>query len=321
MTASLPDGCQRWWGAAARSAAVVASGLCLAHVAVADDSSSGVPLRILSAPQDGLPRGVQIARSAVRMEGDGVTVSLAPAHALSAPVSLLVQGPLFGWLGDSEPYPDRQFPELRLLGNGRPVAATESFRAVAGAADVSGLLRQAGVDPWLIADTPPFVPTEGMPADLLDRLVRAGALGTAGSDYLAQWSAQRTLAVALVPGEVLEIRYRLRPGYAQLPPKALADAATRQRYCLAQAQWEALRQQFGRSAWFIARRYEIPVGAERRVPSSVRLSVVPQPGVALVAACTRGGVRPSGPAEWTDIEVLPDQRAVLHVLTLEPATP
>ena len=304
----------------AHCAAAVIGSLCLGHTALADDTSEGVAPRMLSAPQDGPQRSV-IARSAVRMEGGDVTVSLAGEPTLPGPAQLLLQGPLFGWLGDSETYPDRQLPELRVLSSGEPAVVTESVKAVAGKADVSALLRQAGINPWLIADTPPFVPTEGVSADLLAQLVRAGAIGTSGADHLAQWRAQRTLGVAVSPGQMLDIRYRLRPGYALMTQRTLAKADLRQRYCLAYAPLRALGTQFGRSTQFIARRYEIAVGAQDRTPPTARLSVVPQPGVVLVAACTRGGVRPSGPAEWTDIEVLPDQRAVLHVMTLEPATP
>ncbi|RZJ07584.1 MAG: hypothetical protein EON50_21075 [Acidovorax sp.] len=305
---------------AARCTAVVIGSLCLAHTAMANDTSEGVAPRMLSAPQDASPRSV-IDRSAVRMEGGEVTVSLTAQATLPAPAQWLIQGPLFGWLGDSETYPDRHFPELRVLSAGQPAPVTESVRAVAGrgAVDVSTLLQQAGINPWLIADTPPFVATEGISADLLAQLVRAGAIGTSGADHLAQWRAQRTLGVALPPGQMLDIRYRLRPAYSLVTPQALAKANLRQRYCLADAQWQALSKQFGRTAQFIAKRYEIAVGAQDRTPPPVRLSVVPQPGVALVAACTRGSARPAGVGGWADIEVVPDQRAVLHVLTLEHA--
>ncbi|RZJ60787.1 MAG: hypothetical protein EON49_07330 [Acidovorax sp.] len=319
MTVALAVGYTHWrW--AARCAAAAIGSLCLAHAALADDTSEGVAPRMISAPQDGPQRSV-VARSAVRMEGSEVMVSLTAQPTLPSPAQWLIQGPLFGWLGDSETYPDRHFPELRVLSAGQPVALTESVKAVAGkgAVDVSTLLRQAGVNPWLIADTPPFVPTEGISADLLAQLVRAGAVGTSGTDHVAQWRAQRTLGVALPPGQTLDIRYRLRPGYALMTQQALTKANLRHRYCLTDAPLRALSTQFGRSAQFIAKRYEIAVGAQDRTPPPVRLSVVPQPGGALVAACTRGHARPAGVGGWTDVEVLPDQRAVLHVLTLEPA--
>lgn len=305
---------------AARCAAAVIGSLCLVDAAMADDTSEGVAPRMLSAPQDTSQRGL-LARSAVRMEGGEVTVSLTAQPTLPAPAQLLVQGPLFGWLGDSESYPDRHFPELRVLNAGQPVLVTESVKAVAGpsAVDVAKLLQQASISPWLIADMPPFVPTEHIAADLLAQLVRAGALGTSDSDYLAQWRAQRTLGVALPPGQTLDIRYRLRPGYVLMTQPALSKATVRQRYCLADAPLRALGTQFGRSAQFLAKRYEIAVGAQDRTPPPVRLSVVPQPGVALVAACVRGNARPSGVGGWADVEVVPDRRAVLHVLTLEPA--
>lgn len=149
---------------AARCTAVVIGSLCLAHTAMADDTSEGVAPRMLSAPQDASPRSV-IDSSAVRMEGDEVTVSLTAQATLPAPAQWLIQGPLFGWLGDSETYPDRHFPELRVLSAGQPAPVTESVRAVAGrgAVDVSTLLQQAGINPWLIADTPPLSPPKASP--------------------------------------------------------------------------------------------------------------------------------------------------------------
>lgn len=318
MTAALPDLHQRL-RSAVRCAVVIGASLCLAQPVMANDTSDGVAPRILSAPQDAPLRGAPSVSSAVRMQGDEVTVSLTPPPTLAAPAQWLIQGPLFGWLGDSDPYPDRHFPELRVLSNGQPVEVTESVRAVAGAVDVSELLRKARISPWLIADTPPFVPTGGLSADVLSQLMRAGAVGTSGTDHLAQWRAQRTLGVAVSPGQTLDIRYRLRPGYALMTQQALTKANLRQRYCLADAPLRALGAQFGRSTQFIAKRYEIAVGAQDRTPPTVRMTVVPQSGVALVAACTRGNARPAGVGGWTDVEVVPDQRAVLHVLTLEPA--
>lgn len=305
---------------AARCVAAVIGSVCMGHTAVADDTSEGVAPRMLYAPRNGPPRNA-IASSAVLMDGGEVTVSLTALPTLPASAQLLIQGPLFGWLGDSETYPDRHFPELRVLSAGQPAPVTESVKAVAGpgAVDVSNLLQQAGINPWQIAETPPLVPTEGVSADVLAQLVRAGAVGTAGSDHLAQWRAQRMLGIPVSPGQTLDIRYRLRPGYALMTQQALAKPKLRQRYCLADAPLRALGQQFGRTAQFIAKRYEIGVGAQDRTPPTVRLSVVPTPGVALVAACTRGNARPAGVGGWADVEVLPDQSAVLHVLTLQPA--
>jgi hypothetical protein len=85
----------RW---AARCAAAVIGSLCLGHAAMADDTSEGVTPLMLSAPQDASPRSV-MARSAVRMEGGEVTVSLTAQPTLPSPAQWLIQGPLFGCWG------------------------------------------------------------------------------------------------------------------------------------------------------------------------------------------------------------------------------
>ena len=294
----------------------------LAGAALADERSDGVTPRIVLAPQAPLARGAEIARAVVYLEAEEADVSLTPGSSLASPILLRVQGPVFGWLGDSEPYPDRHFPELRFFSNGQPVPYTESFRATVGTVDISALLSDAKVSPWLIADTPPFVATEDMPAETRSKLRQAGAISASGGDYLAQWRAQRTLGVALVPGQTLDMRYRLRPGYALLSLQELGGATLRQRYCLTGSHLQALQKRFGRQAQFVARYYAMAVGWEGRVPSSARLTVVPQPGVVQVAACTRSAKQAFGmDAVWTDVEAVPDRQSVLHVLTLEPVIP
>ena len=213
----------------------------LAGAALADERSDGVTPRIVLAPQAPLARGAEIARAVVYLEAGEADVSLTPGPFLVSPILLRVQGPVFGWLGESEPYPDRHFPELRFFSNGQPVPYTESFRATVGTVDISALLSDAKVSPWLIADTPPFVATEDMPAETRSKLTQAGAMSASGGDYLAQWRAQRTLGVALVPGQTLDMRYRLRPGYALLSLQELGGATLRQRYCLTGSHLQALQ--------------------------------------------------------------------------------
>jgi len=85
----------------------------LAGAALADERSDGVTPRIVLAPQAPLARGAEIARAVVYLEAEEADVSLTPGSSLVSPILLRVQGPVFGWLGESEPYPDRHFPELR----------------------------------------------------------------------------------------------------------------------------------------------------------------------------------------------------------------
>ena len=87
--------------------------------AAADDSSKGVQLPGWQAEPGG---SVTVTAAAIVLDGQTATATLTLAGGRPAPVRLSLTTPRFGWLGEGEPYPDRQFPELavRLDGNRWP---------------------------------------------------------------------------------------------------------------------------------------------------------------------------------------------------------
>jgi len=305
----------------ARRAILGISGVCLAHLALANDNSPGVTPSAFSTLLGGTPRHIAIAQTSVQITGQQVNIALTPRAPVPEQATLLVRSPLFGWLGESDPYPDRHFPELSFSSNGLPLTASDSFQAFVGTTDVSALLRQAGVNPWLIADTPPFVPTEGMQPDVLAKLVHIGILTKVGDDYLAQWHAQRTLSTALSAGQAIAITYRLRPAYSLWPKRALVAANLLRRHCVSGAQVLTLVPGSATATQLVVKQYAIPVAVDGRPPTSVRLSVAPQPGVDLVATCASRGTGIAGARGLTDIAVKPDRHGVLSVLTVEHSAP
>ena len=70
---------------------------------------------------------------------------------------LILALPGFEWLGAAEPYPDRHFPELTVKLEDANARVTETVKVGYRGADITGTVRAAGLDPFAIADTPPFV--------------------------------------------------------------------------------------------------------------------------------------------------------------------
>lgn len=283
----------------------------LAPQAMADDSSQGVtPGRLVAVPAG----SVSFTSAKVQIKGRHVVLSLQPQVRGNAHGKILLQGEPFGWLGESEAWPDRHFPELQLSVDNVAVKAEESFLAQVGKQDVSALLREAGINPWLIAETPPFVAVDGISPELLAKLLQAGALTASGRDYLAQWRAQRTLSFAA--DQAFSLAYDLRPGFSLRSKAALGSAALQKRYCLDRRQLAALPN----AAQYLTKEYVIPVGVDKQVPPKVLLDVEPDAGVLLVATCAHqgGAVRAQG---FAGVAAKPDQQGALHILTIQAVAP
>ena len=61
--------------------------------------------------------------------GDNVTVELDLVTTSDQP-ALLIDGPLFGWSGEAEAYPDRHFPELEVRIDGMVDHTGRSLRCI-----------------------------------------------------------------------------------------------------------------------------------------------------------------------------------------------
>lgn len=283
--------------------------------AFADDSSAGVMLpRLHVRPAN----SVTMTSAVVRI--DGTQVALALTLTVHRESSITVWTPRFAWLGESNPYPDRQFPELRIMLNGTPAPVHERFRVFAGAVDISALVRAAGLDPFAIAETPPFV---SLPADKSSearQLARIGAISASPDGMLAHWSAQRRLAVSLKPGAAqrLTLRYAARPGYRLAPFDAVQTEAANAA-CLDGASLAALLGAPGPGTLFRSYVYAIAVGLKGHMPSRVEVSF--QAGVhahasSIVAFCGSEGKPIVGLHDAAEGQARPDRHGIVHIVEI-----
>ena len=277
-------------GARAGAAAL----LLLAAPASADDTSAGVPAGVFRAEPAG---GVALGAVAVTLDGEQVRVALSVSARGRAAVRLDL--PRFAWLGEGELYPDRHFPELTVEVDGRAAAPADSFVATVGTkdvrSDVTGAVRAAGVDPFAIAETPPFVqPAPGRQA-AFDALVAAGAVRQAPEGMLATWSAARTVRVTPGAGaHVVAFRYKARPAFALqqagAPDVRWAD------YCTTAGAAARVLARAGLRGGFVAKQYVVPVALYGARPRAVTLRVSSDAGGAAIV-CGSGGralVDPAG---------------------------
>ena len=204
-----------------------------AHAA---ESGAGAPLPGLTADEGS---EVSVRSCAVTLSGLNTTVQLELETSSDQP-ALLLSGPLFGWLGESEAYPDRHFPELQIRIDGTLISPEEHFEAFLGKRDISLLIREAGIDPWSIGRTPPSVlaPEDSWALNLLKK---TRALRRSGDDYLAQWRARRMLRIALgaVPKQSLQLSYLARPAFAQLSSAELLTGGRDVTYCVSPREMNA----------------------------------------------------------------------------------
>jgi len=258
-------------------ASLAALGLCAWWVASIDvskasDSSVGVPLPgFVSVPE----HGAAAKESDLALHGDDVSLRVVIEQHGRDPM-LLIRGPRFGWLGEAEPYPDRNFPELRATLNGAD-AGTSTFRAFIGDLEITGDVVASRLDPFAIVATPPFVaPSEGEARRAFDRLTAERAVELADGQYLARWTAQRLFTISL--GEnitsAVSLAYRARPGFLLLGWADLDRLIPLGAYCVTPS---ALRQELKSNgqdlSQFVAKTFDISVGVDDRAPANTRARV------------------------------------------------
>ena len=248
----------------------------------ANDTSAGVPAGSFRAE----PAGAVTERSAaVTLDGEQVQVTLSVVSRRGS--AILLRLPQFGWLGEGEPYPDRQFPELQVEVDGRAVVLKDSFAARASGHDVTATVQAAGVDPFAVAETPPFV--EAMPDKraAFAALVAAGAVRQAPEGTLATWSVARS--VRATPGtgaHTVTMRYKARPGFAlQLPG---SNDVRWSDYCITSDGAAQLLARLGLRDGFLVKRYVVPVAVDGGGQRAVSLDVSQQAGAAAIVCGAKG---------------------------------
>ena len=254
----------------------------LAAPARADDESAGV----VPGPFRTMPGGgARLDAVSVTLGGDKVGIALTATFRGMAAIQLDL--PSFGWLGEAETYPDRQFPELAVDVDGRPVSPATDFVAAVNGKDVTAGVRAAGIDPFAIADTPPFVqPLPGRQA-AFDALVASGAVTKRPEGFLAGWSASRMVRVAPGAGtHTLGFRYKARPAFV-LRTSGSGSIAWGD-YCLSPKAAMRLLARRDLRGSVVVQRYGFPVTLDGARPRTTTLRVTGQAGATTIVCGANG---------------------------------
>ncbi|WP_420137061.1 hypothetical protein [Sphingomonas sp.] len=258
--------------------------LALATPVKADDVNAGASPGPLTATP---PGRIKVSAVHVALAGRQIEVVTRVAVA-QGPVTLHLGMPRFGWMGEAETYPDRHFPELEITVDRRPAAPLRSFTAWKDQRDVSALVRAADVDPFAVAETPPFVEPVTGKQPAFDALVAAGVVTRAPEGMLAAWDVQRHIAVPLPAGpHDVMLRYKARQALtlAQIP----GSDANWSDFCLTPARAAALLKGYSLGRTVAMDRYLIPIGINGQLSAQVSLRMNPPPPGALTMVCGANG--------------------------------
>jgi hypothetical protein len=287
----------------------------------ADDASCGVAL----------PAPVAIPAGAIRAKSSSVTISSQMITVQMSVEVINVKGailkltlPRFGWMGEAEPYPDRDFPELKILIDGKIAALGDRFRAFIGKEEITRDLEQDKLDPFVIVDTPPFLAWKNEDGHSVDGLKAAGAIEADGNRYVAKWDAQRIITLDVPSGvHELSITHKARSAFHLLTIECPTHLESLAGGCIsANDLATAFRE---RAAAITVQEYAVPATIAGERPESVEAHVdvsdAQQGRPDLVAFCGRiaravitTNGRVSGPAR-------PDSDGKVYVLVIKKTAP
>jgi hypothetical protein len=182
-------------------------------------SEAGEAGLILPAPH-AVPPGAAVAQAAsVKLDHGHIEIALTVMVHRANGASVVIDMPRFRWSGESDPFPDRHFPDLTITIDGAPAHAEDSSSAFAGKTDITDILHVAGVDPFVIAEPIPILERWPGSAAALAQLKTLGAVKNSGPDIsgqplLALWSAERHVKMTLSQSGIamVTLAYDGRPG-------------------------------------------------------------------------------------------------------------
>jgi hypothetical protein len=282
--------------------------------AFADDASNGVMLPGMQATPIG---SIHVLAAKVVLRADELVVSLTTDQHPGATARVTIHVARFGWLGEAEPYPFRQFPEFSATLDGTPLTLTSAVSAFVGSTDISATLRGARLDPFVIAETPPFVSAVAGNESAFNKLVVLGAIQKSDHDALAHWEAARIIGMTLGKSgkHTLAWSYTARPAYALIPFHQLAATVPLDSYCLSSARLAGLLGQPASDRSFVVRQYAVAVGIDDKPVAQVQISATAAPHAALVAFCGSKGIAMT--ARVSEVSAArTDSKGVVHILTI-----
>jgi hypothetical protein len=241
----------------------------------AADSSAGVPFPGLESDpaETVLPQA-----SDVTVIGDKAVVLLSVRSNAQDP-ALLINGPQFGWMGESEPYRERHFPELEIQLDGNPVTPDERFEAFAGNINITNLIRTEQMDPWAITRTPPLTSPQVNNARVLKMLRNVDAIESVddqdGNKFTARWTVRRLVRLPLktaVQDQRVTLSYTLRPAFSLARIDQLVTASRQADYCVSSKNINAMLHSGPATRLVTVTEYVIPTGIDGHPPAAVTLT-------------------------------------------------
>jgi hypothetical protein len=243
----------------------------------AAQSSAGVPLPGLTSDEE---TAAAVQSCAVTLSGRDVRVEF-DLHTTGNPGALLIEGPSFSSLGDSDAYPDRHFPELEIRIDGASVDPEDRYQVFMGKTDITAAIRLDGMDPWAIARNPPVIAAKPE-ARSWKALEKMHAVQPSGEDYLANWTARRLLRIPLhtSANQRIELRYRARPAFMHLASDQLLAGGREAAYCLSPKQLNTLLHAAGNPRPLELVEYSFASGIDGHPAATATLAATAQAGPA-----------------------------------------
>ena len=288
----------------------------------ADDTSPGVALPPLHSSS---PAAISLTSAHIVLNAGHIDLTLNLHVQPNSKETLTIDMPRFGWLGEGEPYPDRQFPELKFMIDGAPATPKSKDKAFAGSTDITAILQAAGIDPFLITDTPPFVlPAHDAPATLA-KLQQLGAVEQDGTDFLARWKAQRSVTLDVgANSNTVSLSYTARPGYALLRLSEIERPATLARYCLSKQALATRLEHSPVNRLFPIYTYSIPASIDSKPPASATINAsvsAPQKTSRMfIAFCGADSKAVTAVASNATGAALTDAQGTVHILAIDLGT-
>jgi hypothetical protein len=232
--------------------------------------------------------------------------------------SIGVQMPRFGWLGEAEAYPDRQFPELKILVDDVAAPMESSVAAFVGSVDVTPQVSAAGVDPFAVANTPPFVNSSAARPATLDALERLGAIEKYQRGYLAKWTVSRSVKARLTAGvHTVSVRYKSRPSFGLLRGAQISRPTYLTKYCLTANDLTRVLGKVDGTTTFAVTEEDVVVSVDGRRPGRVSVTVDPPTDrSALKAFCGVDGRSVLAHAADVQSSARPDPMGTVRILSV-----
>jgi hypothetical protein len=282
----------------------------------AEDDADAVVLSGLHAIP---PRIVKVASSSITIRQGAIYVSIATQAEDTA--ALDVNGPEFKWLGEQDSYPDRQFPELKISVDHAPANVQDDSTAFFGSKDITGELKEAGIDLFTISQSPPVIFSTPQNQKIFNKLLAIGAIAPLGGQDVAAWSARRDVSFSLGEGaHLVTLQYNARPAITLLPSVQLDKALPLAAYCLSGAALHRAAAHAAKHGYVLAAQYSIPVGIDGGTGKTVAIDLANPGGATLPAAmaffCAPDGKPVAAPNGAAHSAAKPDASGVVHILTL-----